>query len=89
MNNIIIFQIDVTRQSSIQKIFIEIDNRHQSSTSIHLDVTQRTQRLNASSHRNGMENCGERRHIVSARIIYLTHDIHHDGASLSQSQANT
>ena len=50
---------------------------------IDLDITQGTEIADTTCHVKGMEHSGESTEGIGAGGLDLTHDIHHDGACLS------
>ena len=78
----------VARKATVENVVVDIDHCDESTATIHLDVTQRTEFVGAASHIKGVEHCGECRQRVCAWQAYLAHDIDHDGACLTYSETH-
>ena len=87
-DDIIVVQPDVTHQTTIENIIIHIDHRHQTPTTINLDVAQCAQLVDAASHVKRMENTGKSTNRIGARHLYFAHHVHNDGARLPHSGLN-
>ena len=59
LDDILVLQADVARQTSVEDVLVDIDDRHEPSLTEHLDVTQRTQPADASCRVEGMEGSGK------------------------------
>ena len=87
-DDIIVVQPNVTHQTTIENIIIHIDHRHQTPTTINLDVAQCAQLVDAASHVKRMENTGKSTDCIGAGHLYFAHHVHNDGARLPHSGLN-
>ena len=86
LDNVFVLQTDITRQTTIQNILVDINNGYQSATTEHLDVTQGTQLADTACRIQGMESCGKGRQMICSRRTDLTHDMHHDATGAAHRQ---
>ena len=82
-DDIAIRQTDITRETAIEDIVIDIDNGQLTTATIDLDATESTQFTDATSHVKGMEDRSEGRERISARRSNLTHHIDGNRACLT------
>ena len=87
-DDIIVCQTDIAREFTIEDIIIKIDRGYLAPPTEDLDVTQRTDAIDTACHIQGMENRGKGREGISSRRSNLTHDIHTDGAGLTNRQTD-
>ena len=89
LNDIAILEADVTCQTTIQDILVDIDNGDKAATTKNLDITQGTKVLDASSGIKGMEDAGKGTEMVGTRRLHFAHDVDEDGARLSNTDLQT
>ena len=58
-DDITIGQTDITRETAIEDIVVDIDDRQLTTTTIDLDVTERSQAVDTTGHVKGMEHGGK------------------------------
>ena len=85
-NHVVLLQTDITGQTAVQDILIDIHHGDQLATTIDLDVTQRTDIADTTSHIQGMEHSSKGTQRVSTGGLDLTHHIHHKRTGLTDRQ---
>ena len=83
LNDVVIFQTDITCQTTIENELIDVDYRHQPTLTIQLDVTQRTDIIGTSGTIEGVEHGRQGTQGICSRHTNLTQHIDLDGACLS------
>ena len=79
-------QADISSQTAIQDILIDINYGNKLSTAVNLNVTKGTKVANTTSHVKGMEHGSESTQGISTRCLNLSHHVYHNGAGLTNSE---
>ena len=86
LDDIVIMQHDITCQTTIQDILVDIHNGYQFSSTIYLDVTQGTEIADTTGTIQGVEHGSKGTEGIGTRGLYLAHHIDHDGTGLTNGE---
>ena len=79
-------QTDITSQTTIENILVNINYSNQLTTTEHLNVTQGSKVIDTTCHIQGMEHSGKGTESIGARSLNLAHHIDKNRTSLSNSK---
>ena len=83
-DDIAFFEGDIALGTTVHDKVIDVEDSHIATSAIEHDLAKRTNVADTTCTVEGMENRGEGTQGIGARILHLAHDMHLDGARLTE-----